>query len=144
LRAEADAFGGRSPVVTELREPADAHAYQEDKQGAFQYLHAGGTAEFEIILFQGDIRGNAHDEHEEREYEVGGGKPVPFRMAQGGIDAAPRAGIVHHDHPCDGDTAQDIEGENAFVCFYRSIHDLCALSWLSGLSVAGRVHSSTR
>ena len=128
LGAEADALRGRSPVITEPREPADTHTNEEDEYGTFQNLHAGGTAEFEIILFQGDVCGNSHDEHEERKYKVGGGKTVPFRMTQGGIDMRPCTGVVNHNHACNGDTAKDVEGKDALVCFYCTTHDFCVLS----------------
>ena len=128
LGAEADALRGRSPVITEPREPADTHTNEEDEYGTFQNLHAGGTAEFEIILFQGDVCGNSHDEHEERKYKVGGGKTVPFRMTQGGIDMCPCTGVVNHNHACNGDTAKDVEGKDALVCFYCTTHDFCVLS----------------
>ena len=40
-------------------------------------------AELEIVLLQGDIGRDTHDEHEEREDEIGGGEAIPLSVAQG-------------------------------------------------------------
>ena len=49
-------------------------------------------------------------------------------MTQGGIDMRPCTGVVNHNHACNGDTAKDVEGKDALVCFYCTTHDFCVLS----------------
>ena len=89
LFSEAEVFRGGSPVIAETGKPADGHADEEDDDGTPQYLHAGGVAELEVVLPQGNVRRDSHDKHEEGKDEVGGGQAVPFSMSQGGIDVSP-------------------------------------------------------
>ena len=46
-------------------------------------LHGGCMTELEIVLLQGDIGRDTHDEHEEGEDEIGGGEAIPLSVAQG-------------------------------------------------------------
>src|SRR5699024_6799552 len=112
----------------ETREPADSHAYKENDDGAFQYLHAGGVAELEVVFLQGNVCGNSHDKHEEGKDEVGGGQTVPLCMPQGGIDMSPRTGVVYHNHTCDGDTTENVECKDAFTYFCTVHCNICVLS----------------
>ena len=81
LFAEAETFMGACPVVTESGEPADGKSDQEDDNSTLQYLHGGCMTELEIVLLQGDIGRDTHDEHEEGEDEVGGGEAIPLGVA---------------------------------------------------------------
>ena len=115
LRPEAYALGGRRPVEAEAAEPAQPQADEEDDRRAADNLQGGGAAEGEVVLLQRDVGGNAHDEHEEREHQVGGRQSVPLGMAQGRVDVPPAAGIVYHCHAGNGDASQDVDGEDAFA-----------------------------
>ena len=35
---------------------------------------------------------------------------------------SPSAGVVHHNHARNGDTAKDVEGKNALVCLGLTVH----------------------
>ena len=122
LFAEAETFMGACPVVTESGEPADGKSDQEDDNSTLQYLQGGCMTELEVVLLQGDIGRDTHDEHEEGEDEVGGGEAIPLSVAQGGIYMSPSAGVVHHNHARNGDTAKDVEGKNALVCLSLTVH----------------------
>ena len=118
-------------TVHKAAEPCDADADGKDNHRADGYFLSGRPGEFEVVLPQGKVCADAHNEHEEREHQVGRSEAIPFGMAEWGIDMAPRTGVVHHNHTCYGDTAENIESEKSFllchfyeleVKFLRTVH----------------------
>jgi hypothetical protein len=99
----------------EARESVQDDAQAEDRQRATQHLDdeltAVGPALHVLDERQGDR--DADDEQEEREDEVGRRPAVPGGMAERPVHVAPRTGIVHQNHPGNGDPAECVEREQA-------------------------------
>lgn len=56
---------------------------------------------------------------------------------------SPSAGVVHHNHARNGDTAKDVEGKNALVCLGLTVHCNKCVKLFIQLSIPF-VHWSTR
>ena len=91
--------GGRGGTTCRAR--VRLAAYPECRQG---YGRCGRD---------GKDDGDADEEEEVGEDEVGEGEAVPFGVVELGVDVVPVAGIVDEDHERDGEAAEDVDGEDA-------------------------------
>jgi len=95
-------------------EGVDDESEEEEDDGALDGLRGefGAGYAFGQVGFKGENDGDADDEEEGGEDEVGGGHAVPVGM----LHEAPRmiaAVVVHHDHEGDGEPAERVEREQA-------------------------------
>ena len=86
---------------------------------AFYYFakpDAGGDASSELAAVSSApeisllAEAGADDEEEAREDLIRRCEPVPFGVAQGGVDMAPASRVVDQDHAGDGETPEAVEG----------------------------------
>ncbi len=61
-------------------------------------------------LLEREHAGDAHDEQEPREDEVGRRPAVPLRVVERPVEMCPVARVVDEDHPHDGQAAKQVEG----------------------------------
>jgi hypothetical protein len=87
----------------------------EERRGSAEDVQGEGAAR----LAAGDAGvereddGDAYEEEEVGEDEVGCGEAVPGGVVELGVDVGPVAGVVDENHEGDGETAQDVDGEDA-------------------------------
>ena len=108
-KGQISLFGQGVPCSAGKSKPSDGQSDSENDCGTAYDLPRGTCTISELVLAQGNVGRNAHDEHKEGEDEVCRCETIPFSMAERSIDVRPRAGIVHGDHSGDGDAAQDVE-----------------------------------
>ena len=109
------AQGGEVPLgaVPPLAIPSHGHADEVEQQGAADNLPHGLAVPRKVVLAQGDVGGDAHDEEEEGEDEVGGCHAVPLGVFEDGERVF--ESVVDEDHGCDGHSAQQVDGDYSFV-----------------------------
>ena len=99
----------------EVREGAEEHLDGEDGDGAAK--HVEGERALAVAScdagVEGQDDGDADEEEEVGEDEVGEGEAVPCGVVELRVDVAPVAGIVDEDHEGDGEAAEDVDGEDA-------------------------------
>ena len=64
---------------------------------------------------RGEDGGDADEEEEGGEDEVGGGEAVPVSVLHGPVGLVATAVVVDHDHEADGEAAEDVDGEPAVL-----------------------------
>ena len=62
---------------------------------------------------RGEDGGDADEEEEGGEDEVGGGEAVPVGVLHGPVGLVAAAVVVDHDHEADGEAAKDVDREPA-------------------------------
>lgn len=95
--------------------PTERPADEDNQQTACEQFGEGLEVEFVVEFPVRDVHRDSHTEYEKREHEVGRGAAVPCRMSQRGIDVRPRARVVDKNHPCDGDTTQNVQREETLL-----------------------------
>lgn len=95
--------------------PTERPADEDNQQTAREEFGEGLEVEFVVELPIRDVHRDSHTEYEKGKDEVGRGTAVPCRMSQRGIDMRPRARVVDKNHPCDGDTAQNVQREETLL-----------------------------
>jgi len=95
--------------------PTERPADEDNQQAAREEFGECLEVEFVVEFPVRDVHRDSHTEYEKREHEVGRGTAVPCRMSQRGIDVRPRAWVVDKNHPCDGDTTQNVQGKETLL-----------------------------
>lgn len=117
-RIEPDCVGesvvGRD-LTHEHSIPTERPSDEDNQQTAGEEFGECLEVEFVVELPIRDVHGDSHTEYEKREDKVGRGTAVPCRMSQRGIDVRPRAWVVDKNHPCDGDTTQNVQREKTLL-----------------------------
>ena len=101
-------------AVGALDEHRDGDADEPQQQGALQHLPGAGPRPGEVELTQREVGGDAHDEHERWEDEVGGREAYPVGVFEG-REALGATGVVDQNHAGDGEAAQDVDGQDALA-----------------------------
>lgn len=95
--------------------PTERPADEDNQQTAREEFGECLEVEFVVELPIRDVHRDSHTEYEKGKDEVGRGTAVPCRMSQRGIDVRPRAWVVDKNHPCDGDTTQNVQREETLL-----------------------------
>ena len=107
----------REAVVPQVVEEVQSETDEENDDGTPDDFLDALCRPLEIILSEREEHRNAHDEHEERENEVGRREAVPLRVSERGIDVSPRARVVHENHSGDRDASHHVQRkESACLC----------------------------
>ena len=107
----------REAVVPQVIEEVQSETDEENDDGTPDDFLDALRRPLEIILPEREEHRNAHDEHEERENEVGRREAVPLRVSERGIDVSPRARVVHENHSGDRDASHHVQRkESACLC----------------------------
>ena len=101
----------------EERESVDEEPEQEDQQSATNDLAPDRrlVVAARAARRQREVRRDAGDEQEEREDEIGRRPAVPRRVLERRVDGAPGSRVVDEQHSRDGETAENVEREEALA-----------------------------
>lgn len=101
--------------VVEVGVEAEEEIDSEDDGRPAEDVKGQGAARFPSADagLEREDDGGADDEEEVGEDEVGKGETVPFSVVQLRIGVGPVTGIIDQDHEGDGDSAKDVDGEDA-------------------------------
>ena len=107
----------REAVVPQVVEEVQTEADEKNDDGTADDFLDALRRPLEIILPEREEHRNTHDEHEERENEVGRREAVPLCVSEWGIDVSPRARVVHENHSGDRDASHHVQRkESACLC----------------------------
>ena len=98
-----------------VRIEAEEEIESEDGGAAAEDVEGEGAARFASADagVEREDDGRADEEEEVGEDEVGEGEAVPGGVIELGEGVGPVAGVVDEDHEGDGESAEDVDGENA-------------------------------
>lgn len=105
--------GFREYAAYEEPEPCQGETDGEDYRRAAQDFPYRGGCGTEIVPAERYVGRYAHDEHEERKYQIGRGQSVPVGMHERGVGSV--GGIVDEDHAGYRDAAHYVEGEDSLA-----------------------------
>jgi len=104
-------------VEMEEGEAVDEQAEEKEGDGSANGVEEkrGFAVAFGETRLRGEDGGDADEEEEGGEDEVGGGEAVPVGVLHGPVGVVASTVVVDHDHEADGEAAEDVDREPAVL-----------------------------